>query len=284
MLDPLSHVEQAYRDTLIRCVEGYEQITNLSRLFGLNYPQGFVEDSWRKALRASAYARRGTIPQIFDFLSGFMHHHTRDILVEATSLNRLTSATNAFADDDYGRLIRLLPEDAANDPRPYADDWTGPVHYSIDVDSSGGYIDLAEISTTYWDAPSLTLNQRYYARVYPFVFAEPTPGRTEPSSSGSGYVVGHSQEQLACKLILSVLGDISEVPATYMVASSGAARTDPNEPYGGHLQPDELTEAGEGVTDHPYPPYIPGNTLADTAKESLDLLMAAGTEALSAAF
>lgn len=282
MLVPLSHAENAYRDTLVRCVEGYEQITNLSRLFGLNYPQGFNEDSWRRALRAAAYGRRGTIPQIFDFLSGLMHHHAREFLVAATSANRLTAVGTSFDDDDYGRLIRLLPSDAANDPRPYADDWTGPVHWSTAVGAGGTYIDLAETATTYWDAPALDVGTRYIVRVYPFVFAEPTPGRTQPSDGLSSYLSGYQQADLACKLILTILGDISSVPPTYMVQSG--ARSDPNEPYGGHLQPDELTEAGEDVPDHPYPPYIPGNTLGETASQSLGLLLASGVQPIAAAF
>ena len=240
MLEALSHVEKAYRDTLIRCVEGREQITNLSRIFGLNYPQGFNETSWRKALRAAAYGRRGTIPQIFDFLSGLTDHHTRDILVQATSATRLTSATNEFATDDYSRFIRLLSVDSAIPPRPYEPDHTGPLHFSIAVGPSGSYIDLANVSTSYWDRPDVTIGTRYYARVYPFTFAEPTPGRPEPSDSGSGYIISKTQKELACKLIVSFLGTLSTVPPTYMVASA-VDRADPAEPDGGHLQPDELT-------------------------------------------
>lgn len=293
MLDPLNHVEQCYRDTFIRSVEGFEQISNLSRIFGLNYPQGFPEDSWRRALRAAGYGRRGTISQIFDFLSGLLHHYTRDILVQCTQITptvRLTSSTGEFKTDDHSRFIRLLTSpDAATPARPYAADHTGPIHFSIAYGGTAGvsnFVDLANVQTTYWSRPDLTVSTRYYARVYPFTMAEPTPGRTQPDSNAnsSSYLIGYSQAELAAKLIIKVLGSVADVPPTYMVPAGGGARADSNEPVGGHLQPSELTEARMSDPNHPYPPYIPGSTLGSTASESLDLLLAAGVSAIESAY
>jgi hypothetical protein len=275
MLHPISRLEELRRDVVIRRAEG-DAFDELAGIYGVARPVDYQIVGWREGLVAVAYGPRGTPGATFAFLLGALRQlETRiEVTTAAGQPTRLTAATpGSFTQEHIGRLVQLDPQD------PWEQFPTGQIYRiegPADIATSGGdWVELTPLATTMWDKPELP-DGSWLARILAFCVREPTPGPlwfADPA-----YPYGSSPGD-ACKVFVCAFSDVVFTPATYW-QSDGAARP-VGQPYGGQIQ-DDYFEPGDPLGAGPHPPYLIGDTTLANVRNVLDLLLAAGVEAIIA--
>lgn len=258
-LNSLSQVDRAFRDTTIRKSTG-PAFRLICRHYGIPWDRSIPEASWRAAVRANALGPRGTPGAVLQFVEAVLGQWSTVIpcSIDPATPSRLTADTpGAFTQAHVGRWVRLSAAVGG-----------GLYHVSGPSDiatSSGDWVTLNPVGTAYWASSdgfsSLAGVTDVEATVLAWTAREPSPSRGQP----------HPQEK-RCLYEVFVYEDSFYVPPTYM-QTSGARPA--GEPFGGQVQANEISEAGDQV-DGPFPPYLTGGGVLQTTQGILDALMAAG--------
>lgn len=254
-----SKTSEAMRDTLVHRAEG-TALQTLSALYGLPKPDYASADDWRYALGAVALGPRGTPMASLSFLEGALGHLSQEftVTVDPAQPVRITAAAATWEQTHVGRLVRLELDGALYQI-------VGPQDVS---GAGGGYLELAPYRTAYFagaDFSTLSAATSTTATILGFRIEEPGPGPDSAEDVG---------EPALYKVI--VYGEDIPVPPTYLQPDAGARPV--GEPYGGHLQEDEIEDTSQ-ITG-PYPPYLVGVGAFDEIAEMLEVQLAAGVRAV----
>ena len=205
-LEVFSRTDQALRDTIINKLSTnqlYDALGNVAEFYGIEWPSQMGQKPWRDGLSAAALGPRGTPGVTLEFLKAALQTYNVPLTVSinpAEPLKLSATGGHKFTHDDISRWVTI------DDTLYYVD---GPEDV-VSAPVSGNYVTLAPVKTAYWAAPNFsTLGgvTEKTATWIPFIFTEPTPGRTHAPDL---------KNELACKVIIWFVSTISNVPPTYM--------------------------------------------------------------------
>jgi hypothetical protein len=316
MLQPLSQTEKLLRDTLITKSESWV-FESLASLFGLPKPSNYSEAGWRKALRAIAYAPRGTLGATHDCLEGAFSesvekytvtlnpaHPQRVTFVTHTNPAPSTSAYTNWTCRHIQRLVKIkfLPESLeaqadASDLANYSEDipWVEKIFWTKSAASfPTTTIELAAVGTSYWNGADWSTGDdkintwtTAYMEVLAFRYAEPTPAAIYDAS---GVPTAETAYGFPCEFQIETDAEQFTSPSRYLLDPAGVdkATLTPNPPpYGGHIM-DEFNlasatpappAAGDPLGIGPHPTYLAaGETTAKEMASIIDDTLAAGVE------
>lgn len=237
MLQPISQIEAAFRDTLITKAEG-TAFDRLARMWGWPRMGGITVAAWRKGLRSVALGPRGTPGAVHGAIDGALSGGVVTFTVDLAVANpdRITvTAGGPFTADHVGRLVRVA----------------GQLYYSTAFDPA--FLTLATTSTSLWAGAAWAANASgLTAEVLPYIYHDgAAPGELH--------------------LFAGALG--TTTPPTYLL-DNGDAHPGAPRPMGGHLAPSQFVADDPSVG--PWPLYLTGDALLDLAAH-IKLLTAAGT-------
>lgn len=285
MIETVPKVERAFRDTTIRKSSG-DWLRRVSRQWGVPKPGLARESQWRMVVAAAAMGPRGTYGVTFDFCQWALRHLSTElsgVSVAAANPQRLTK-TGGFTQAHIGAwVMKDLDYDSATV-------WkiVGPA----DIATSGGnWVELAQIGTLpYWSAANFTTTDSFDVVILPFTIRE-EPGMVivNVNQGGSLSPASYLQPGAAVPAAPGVVGQSDPDAAAY---NGGSVEPVPNaspligadtrpggEPFGGHLQEEELYEVGDPLGSGPHPVYLSGGETLDYVRNVLDPLLAAGIHA-----
>lgn len=282
----LSQTDKAFRDTTISRSAG-EWFRIVVDQFGIPRDGSISENAWRDAARTNAYGARGTYGATLAFVEAALQDFNIDVDVTVDPANpqRLTAATpGSFTQQHIGRWVRV-------DGTLYQ--IAGPSDITT---SSGNWVTLEAVPTTYWSGANFTAIASTTASILPFVIREPSPSPSQPRYSGNACLVQvyiydatlvtpptYLQPGAAAPPAPSpVAGDPSYNggsmdPVPNVSPLVGAEARPAGQPFGGHLMQDE-TVAGD-QTSGPFPIYLVGEDVFPEMRNVLDILLAAGVRA-----
>ena len=205
-LEVFSRSEQALRDTVIDKLESdvfWDALGELSKFYGIEWPKKHGEKPWRDGLSAAAMGPRGVPGVTLEFLKAVLQNYNEDVTVSINPAapQRLTATDGyLFTYDHISRWVTI-------DGTMYYVDGPSDV---VSAPVNGTYVTLAPVETSYWaaaDFSSLGGVTEKTATWLPFIYTEPTPGRTHAPDLAN---------ELACKVIIWFVSTVSNIPPTYM--------------------------------------------------------------------
>ena len=288
MLQPLSRVEEALRDTLAHKASG-RALTRLGRLFGARRLENFIDGAWRRALRAVAYGARATPGTTGDFLEGAFSASNLEWSVTLDpaapqNVTRVSGDVAAFTCEHVGKLarVKLLPASAlpleTGLPARLWPRVSGLFLVEALVSPVGGasqVIKLCPVDTAQWrradwstgafEVSTNALYQGATLEILPWF----------PIDSAS-----------AAKVTVYLDGSIVTGPPTYLLDPAGVDRTsiDANLPRGGivmdefNLDGDDPAPTPDGdQINGPHPIYLTGEAQQRVSR-IFDGLLASGVK------
>lgn len=269
MLQPLSQLDRAFRDTQVHRADGLA-LRDISGLLGLPQPSSIAEKHWRGALRAGAYAPRATQGTVFAFFERLLEGRQDDFVVSVapgtpTTLTWVSGGAGGFTRHHVGRLVRLrssLGEHVL---------WTTGPDFVANPNAVLGTLTVAPVGTALWAASplaGLSGAEQATATVLPLLPIVSTPGPLYAAGVPTGTSGGK-----AAALLLLVKG-VGGVPPSYLQPSAAARPA--GQPFGGHLQPDAVADGNPNMALAPGPAAgLPhGMYLADDAQAELTSVLA----------
>lgn len=264
LLQPISTLEQARRDTLITHAEGVE-FDKVATAFRVPRPDGIPISHWREALHAVALGPRGYPAGTFSFVRGMFRQLDAVFTVDVDpGLPWRLYAVDGVGTFEQKHVRRWCIVDESEVYRI-----EGPA--DVDATGAGEWLELTQIGTSYWSGDALSPGQHSVA-ILAWYIEEPTPGPYLLPNPGWTTFDGEPA------LVRIVVWDEVESapPPTYL--QENAEERPLGQPYGGHLQPDPIP-AGDPLGQGPHPPYLIGDVVSGQLQDSLDALLAAGVRA-----
>lgn len=209
-----SHMEEAWRDTLVHKADGY-WLREAADFYGLPWPEGeAAARAWRGVLHVEAVGRRGTFWATFWAIEAALSGLNEKFTIEIDSglpykIRREDGGTftyehvNRYVRTPFGLLFTVGPDSGLPDDT----------------------LDICPYRTRYWDAPAYDVDTydatEVPAEMLPFVLYERSPGPVSVNSD-------EFYEGAPClvEVVLFLSGTPYEVPVTYLLDDALAWRVD----------------------------------------------------------
>lgn len=272
MLQPISQLEAAMRDTLLTKATG-SAFDDLCRLYGIPRISTFSESAWRAGMLATTLGARGTRSAVHAFVEGILRDYAEPFVatVDPAAPQRLDYVSGGggagFEARHVGRLLRIA---SSLGSRLY---WTAGPTFVGAPGAPSAYLTLAPVRTGHFDGADWSVLggvEQVEVSVLAFVWRTPTPGPglVWPDACVYELLIGE--------------GVAAAAPGTYMQTSG--ART-AGEPYGGivlngvttpgALIPPAVEVEPNAQPGPPHPIYLTDGTIPEVS-DILEVLLAAG--------
>lgn len=282
MIEPLSQTAKAFRDTTISRSSLY-QFGAVSRQWGIPHVAISPESDWREVVRSNAMGPRGVYGAVFEFVRYALRQFDTlvSVTVDPANPQRVTAAAGTpFLQAHIGGLLEhqgtgeIYSITGPADIATSAGAWVELLSYSVLPYHTGvtftavGSFDVVILPFTIVEEPG-----RVIVRVSPASISASPPTYLQPGSTAPA-VPGVVNQPVGSEAATYNGGSVD--PAPNAAPTIGADTRPVGEPFGGHLQADEIDEDGAPLTTGPMPPYLSGGAVFDEFREILDALLAAG--------
>lgn len=282
MIETLSQTAKAFRDTTIMRSSGV-WLDAVTRQWGVPHLATVPEADWRNAVRETALASRGIARPVFQFVRWALAQFdvTVSVTVDPADPQRLTAAAGApFVQSHIGALVERQDTLEVHSIAAPADI----------VTSAGAWVELlADSVLPFHTGASFGAVDAFDVKILPFTIRE-EPGRViisvsdlSVSSSPATYLQPESAAAAAPGAINQTPGSEGDAynggamnPAPNAAPLVGADTRPAGEPFGGHLQADEINQVGDPLGVGPHPPYLSSGAVFDELQQILDGLLVAG--------